>query len=126
MSSATNHLIPRRVRTRSPLSAFLFLLLCSTPAFTQETPPKSSAPTKYDLQTETKAKGVVDEVKVFDFGTHKDFVQLIVKDGTESVVVYVCPKPFQEEMGNHLHQGRTDFTCWIEGEAGGVRSDSRS
>lgn len=105
MSSAANHSTPRRVSTRSLLSAFLFLLSCSTPVFTQEAPPKSSAPPKYDLQTETKANGVVDEVKVLDFGTRKDFIQLIVKDGSASIVVYVCPKPFEEEMGITFTKG---------------------
>jgi hypothetical protein len=105
MSSATNHLIPLRVSTRPVLSAFLFLLFWSAPAFTQEAPAKSSAPPKYDLQTETKAKGVVDEVKVFDLGTRKDFIQLNLKDGSETVVVYVCPKPFQEEMGISFTKG---------------------
>lgn len=104
MSSAANHSTPPRVSTRSLLPAFLFLLFCSTPAFTQEAPAKSSAPPKYDLQTETTGKGLVDEVKVFEVGTRKD-IELIVKDGTESVVVYVCPKPFEEEMGITFTKG---------------------
>jgi hypothetical protein len=87
------------------LSVFLFLLLWFPPAFTQEAPPKGSALPKYDLQTETKAKGVVDEVKVFDLGTRKDFIELVVKDGTGAVVVYVCPKPFEEEMGITFTKG---------------------
>ena len=96
---------PRRVSTQSLLSAVLFLLCCSSLAFTQKAPGKSSTPLKYDLQTESKAGGVVDEVKVFDFGTRKDFVQLIVKDGGETVVVYVCPKPFEEEIGISFGKG---------------------
>lgn len=105
MSSAANRLTPRRVSPRCLLSDFLFLLFCFAPAFTQEAPPKSSAPPKYDLQTETKAKGIVDEVKIFDFGTRKDFIQLIVKDGAETAVVYVCPKPFEEELGITFTKG---------------------
>jgi hypothetical protein len=105
VSSAANQLIPQRINTRPVLSAFLFLLFWSAPAFTQEVPPKSSVAPKYDLQTETKAKGVVDEVRVFDLGTRKDFIQLVLKDGSETVVVYVCPKPFQEEMGISFTKG---------------------
>jgi hypothetical protein len=105
VSSARNHLPPRRVSMRCLLSALLCLLFCSTSAFTQEASPKSSASPKYDLQTETKAKGVVDEVKVFDFGRRKDFIQLILTDGSETVVLYVCPKPFQEEMGISFTKG---------------------
>jgi hypothetical protein len=83
----------------------LFLLCCSCPAFTQKAPTKSSTPPKYDPQTESKAKGVVDEVKVLDFGVRKDFIQLILKDESETHVVYVCPKPFEEEMGITFAKG---------------------
>ncbi len=105
MSSDATHLTPGSVSTRFLLSAFVFLLFCSIPAFTQERTSKSSTPPKYDPQTETKAKGVLDEVKIFDFGTRKDFIQLILKDGTETVVVYVCPKPFEEVMGISFTKG---------------------
>ena len=57
----------RRVSTRSLVSAVLFLLCCSSPAFTQKAPTKSSTSPKYDLQTENKAKGVVDEVERLGF-----------------------------------------------------------
>ena len=95
----------RRVSTRSVQSAVLFLLCCFSSAFTQKAPTKSSTSPKYDLQTEGKAKGVVDEVKVLDFGTRKDFIQLTLKDESETVVVYVCPKPFEEEMGITFAKG---------------------
>jgi len=44
-------------------------------------------------------------VKVLDFGTRKDFIQLILKDESQTVVVYVCPKPFEEEMGITFAKG---------------------
>ncbi len=94
----------RRVSAGSPVSVVLFVLFCS-PAFTQKAPTKSSTSPKYDLLTESKAKGVVDEVKVLDFGTRKDFIQLILKDESETVVVYICPKPFEEEMGISFAKG---------------------
>jgi hypothetical protein len=95
----------RRVTARFPMPAVLFLLCCSSPAFTQKAPTRTSASLKYDLQTESKSKGVVDEVKVLDYGTRKDFIQLVVKDESETVVVYVCPKPFEEEMGITFAKG---------------------
>lgn len=112
----------RRVSTRSLVSAVLFLLCCSSPAFTQKAPTKSSTSPKYDLQTENKAKGVVDEVNVLDFGTRKDFIQLILKDESETVVVYVCPKPFEEEMGITFAKGeQISFTgSKVKGEASEV------
>jgi hypothetical protein len=95
----------RHVSTWSLVSTVLFLLYCSSAALAQKEPTKSSAPPKYDLQSESKAKGVVDEVKVLDFGTRKDFIELILKNASETVVVYVCPKPFEEEMGITFAKG---------------------
>jgi hypothetical protein len=95
----------RRVSTRSVMSAVMFLLCCCPPAFTQKAPTKTSTPLKYDFQTESKARGVVDEVKVLDFGTRKDFIELILKDESQTMVVYVCPKPFEEEMGITFAKG---------------------
>ncbi len=94
--------IPRPVGALFPLCAILCLLLCVSSAFTQT--PSHAAP-KYDLQSESKTKGIVDEVKLFDLGTRKDFVELIVKSGEDKVVVYVCPKPFEDEMGLTFSKG---------------------
>jgi hypothetical protein len=60
---------------------------------------------KYDLHTETKTKGVVEEVKLLPLGTRKDFTELIVQSGDDKVHIYVCPKPFQEEMGISFSKG---------------------
>ncbi|MFZ0773863.1 MAG: hypothetical protein WCA49_08910 [Candidatus Sulfotelmatobacter sp.] len=81
------------------------LLVCLIPALAQKTEQKDSSPPKYDFHTETKTKGVVDEVNVLSFGTRKDFTELVVKSGDEKVHIYVCPKPFQEEMGISFSKG---------------------
>jgi hypothetical protein len=94
----------RRASARSLLSTALALFIGSTPGFSQALKSSTSL-LKYDLQTETKAKGVVDDVKVFSFGTRKDFVQLILKDGGGTVVLYMCPKPFEDEMGISFAKG---------------------
>ena len=105
MPSGLKRLTPRCVSTSCLLLIALFLFFASTPGVSQGTPLKSSAPPKYDFHTETKANGIVDEVKVFDFGTRKDFVQLILKDGSEMLVLYVCPKALEEEMGIAFTKG---------------------
>jgi hypothetical protein len=84
---------------------FLFLLLCVTPGLPQKTQPGGSSLPKYDVRTETKTKGVVDEVNLLSVGTRKDFTELIIKDGDDKVHIYVCPKPFQEEMGISFSKG---------------------
>jgi hypothetical protein len=88
--------------------SFLFLvvalvLLFVTPsALSQDA---SDHGPKYDHQTEMKTTGVIDEVKLLTLGSRKDFVQLIVKHGDDKLPIYVCPKPFQEEMGVTFGKG---------------------
>jgi hypothetical protein len=60
---------------------------------------------KYDLQTETKSKGIVEEEKLVTVGSRKDFTQLIIKSGDEKLTIYVCPKPYQDEMGITFAKG---------------------
>jgi len=76
----------------------LFLFTCATPGLSQKTQPEGSTLPKYDLHTETKTKGVTDEVNLLSVGTRKDLTELIIKSG-DKVHIYVCPKRFQEEMG---------------------------
>jgi hypothetical protein len=83
----------------------LFLLACTTPGLSQKAQPDDASPPKYDLHTEMKAKGTVDEIKLLAFGTRKDFTQLTLKSGADRVLIYVCPKPFQEEMGITFTKG---------------------
>jgi hypothetical protein len=97
--------IPPRNATQALFAISLFMLLCAIPALAQKTEQKDSSPTKYDLHTELKTKGVVDEVNLLSFGTRKDFTELIVKSGDDKVHIYVCPKPFQDEMGITFTKG---------------------
>jgi len=71
-------------------------VIVTTAAFCQT--PSAGAP-KYDRQTETKTKGVVEEINVLTVGSRKDFTELVLKSGDDKLHIYVCPKPFQDEMG---------------------------
>jgi hypothetical protein len=100
----------------------LFALLVGAPARAQKSPPTAAAgPPKYDLHTETKIKGTVEEVKLPPKGSEKEIVHLVVKDGANSVDVYLCPKSFFDDMamsfakgdeiaitGSKVKQGETD------------------
>ena len=97
--------IPPRNVTQALFAISLLMLLCALPVLAQKTEQKDSSPTKYDLHTELKTKGVVDEVNLLSFGTRKDFTELIIKSGEDKVHIYVCPKPFQEEMGITFTKG---------------------
>ena len=83
----------------------LFLLLFVTPVLSQKPQSDDHGLPKYDLHTEMKTKGVVDEVNLLAVGTRKDFTELILKSGDDKVHIYVCPKPFQEEMGISFIKG---------------------
>jgi hypothetical protein len=60
---------------------------------------------KYDKQTEMKTKGVVEEINVLSVGSRKDYTELVLKSGDDKLHVYVCPKPFEDEMGISFAKG---------------------
>jgi hypothetical protein len=61
---------------------------------------------KYDLATETKMKGTVQELKLPEKGSDKDgAAHLMVKSGADTLDVYLCPKSFLEDMGSTLAKG---------------------
>lgn len=59
----------------------------------------SQAPPKYDPATETKLTGVVAELKFTSPPSGKPAALLIVKSGSDSVQVFLCPKSFLDDMG---------------------------
>jgi hypothetical protein len=83
----------------------LFLLLCLTPGLSQKAQPDNGSLPKYDLPTETKTKGAVDEGQLLPLGTRKDFTERIIKSGDDQVHIDVCLDPFQEEMGINFSKG---------------------
>ncbi len=94
------------IRTIPALSLVAFLVLLSArPGLSQKTLPATGGALIYDLHTETKTKGVIDEVNLLAVGSRKDFTELIIKNGDDKVHIYVCPKPFQEEMGISFSKG---------------------
>lgn len=62
-------------------------------------------PPKYDLHTETKIKGIVEELKLPPKGSEKEAAHPLVKNGTDTVDVYLCPKSFLEDMGVSYSKG---------------------
>jgi hypothetical protein len=48
---------------------------------------------------EMKMKGIVEELKLPPKGDEKEAAHLLVKNGTDTVDVYLCPKSFLEDMG---------------------------
>lgn len=60
---------------------------------------------KYDPTTETKMKGVVEELKLPPKGREKDIAYLLMKNGDQTVDIYLCPKSFMDEMGVTFTKG---------------------
>lgn len=85
--------------------ALLFVLLYVGPGVSQKAPADDGGLPKYDLHTEMKIKGVVDAVNLLSVGTRKDFTELVIKTGDDSSHIYLCPKPFEEEMGISFTKG---------------------
>ena len=92
-------------RALEVLSLPLFLLVCVPPGLSQKTQQEDNSLPKYDLHTETKTDGVIDEVNQLSVGHRKDFTELIVKNGDNKLHIYVCPKPFQDEIGVSFSKG---------------------
>jgi hypothetical protein len=77
--------------------------LCLSQVLAQKTP-KPSLP-KYDLQTESKIRGTIEEVKLPPKGSTKEIVHLLLKNGPDNMDVYLCPKSFMDEMGMDFTKG---------------------
>jgi hypothetical protein len=85
---------------------WLFLLLAlvlAAPAGAQKAA-KANGP-KYDLQTEAKLKGTIDEIKLPPKGSEKEIVHLTLKSGADTLDVYLCPKSFMNDMGMDFGKG---------------------
>lgn len=93
-------------RRRVSKTLFLLLLsLCPAPARAQKAAKPDESLPKYDSQTEIKTKGAIDEVKLLSLAPKKDIVEIIVKSGSDTLEVLLCPKAFQEDMGVAFAKG---------------------
>lgn len=95
-----------RPRTAFRVFSILLFLLVSLPSgFAQKAHHEDSNLPKYDVQTETKTNGVIDEINQLPVGARKDFTELIIKSGDDKFHIYVCPKRFQDEIGVSFSKG---------------------
>lgn len=60
---------------------------------------------KYDLRTETKIKGIVEDIKLPPKGSEKEIVHLLLKSDADTLDVYLCPKSFLDDMGMTFSKG---------------------
>jgi hypothetical protein len=90
-----------------PILSLLFFLavLLGVPSYGKKNQPNAVSLPKYDLPAETKIKGTVDEVKLPPKGSEKEIAHLTVKEGSNSVDAYLCPKSFFDDMGMTFAKG---------------------
>jgi hypothetical protein len=85
--------------------AMFVAVLCSQPARAQKKPADPASLLKYDLQSETKMKGIVEDVKLPAKGSEKEAAHLLLKNGTDTFDVYLCPGSFLQDMGVTFRKG---------------------
>jgi hypothetical protein len=81
----------------------VFAVVCALPLVAGN-PQETNRP-KYDLSTESKMKATVQEVRLPAKGSEKEIAHLLVKVGTDTLDVYLCPKVFLDDMGVTFSQG---------------------
>jgi hypothetical protein len=79
------------------------VFLCTATLVAQKT--QDTIAPKYDVHTEAKMKGTVEEVRLPPKGSEKVAVHLLVKIGTDTIDLYLCPKSFLDEMGVTFAKG---------------------
>ena len=107
MAVSAQRLIPRCMGAKILLPGALSLVFCLNVGNCQNPSGNSHAVPKYDPKAETKVNGAVEETRLLEFAARKDFVELVLKSDEGKVVVYVCPKPFQDQLGISFSKGET-------------------
>lgn len=74
-------------------------------ASAQKNQANTANPPKYDLHTETKMKAIVQELKLPPKGSEKEVAHLLVKNGTDTMDIYLCPQSFLADMGISFAKG---------------------
>ncbi len=82
----------------------IILMLSGTVLWAQKTGSQTIGQ-KYDLTTETKLKGTVEEVKTIPGPA--EGIHLMVKNGTETYFVHVAPDSFLKDMEFAFDKGDT-------------------
>jgi hypothetical protein len=82
---------------RTTVLVLVCLLVVACTSVAQNSPPK------YDTKTEAKLKGTVEELKVPS--NAKEITHLLVKNGTDTLDLYLCPKSFMDDMGVSFAKG---------------------
>jgi hypothetical protein len=83
----------------------VLVVFSSLGSFTRHALASEPAPPKYDVQTETKIQGTIQDITVPATGHEKEVIHLVMKVGNDTLDVYLCPKSFLDEMGIEFNRG---------------------
>jgi hypothetical protein len=83
---------------RATVILFSLIVLSSTFSLAQAAP-------KYDVSTEGKFKGTVEDMKLPPKGSEKQIAYMTIKSGTDTIEIYLCPKSFIDDMGVSFAKG---------------------
>jgi len=75
----------------------LGVCLVTTVLLAQKKP--STAPPRYNAQTEVTIKGTVQELKLPPKGSEKAIAYVLITSGADTLDAYLCPRSFLEQMG---------------------------
>jgi hypothetical protein len=95
--------MPHSYRTSRKATFLALAILCALSSVAQKAH-ETNRP-KYDVSTETRMKGTVEEVKLPPAGGEKEVAHLLLKIGADTVDVYLCPKSFLDDMGVSFSKG---------------------
>ena len=90
----------RRNKHLSFVLVMAFAVVFNLSAVAQQPPPP-----KYDLHSEAKIKGTVEELKLPTSESKKAIAELALKSDSGTVEIYLCPKAFLAEMGITFDKG---------------------
>jgi hypothetical protein len=60
---------------------------------------------KYDTSTEAKFKGTIEELKLPPKGSEKEIAHFTIKNGADTLDIYLCPKSYMDDMGVSFAKG---------------------
>lgn len=82
-----------------PIFRLFVAVLCVAAAASAQAGPK------YDVASEAKFKGTIDELKLPAKGSEKEIAHLLIKMGDDKLDIYLCPKYFMDDMGVSFAKG---------------------
>lgn len=88
------------------LLCFVLLPFCGLAAAQTHHASAKAPLLKYDLKAEKKLNGVIQDMKLMGEG-RSALMHLVLKSGTDTFDVYLCPQQFIKDMGIELKTGDT-------------------